>query len=115
MIGAVLAKTVLPTAQSALSGVMEGVIAAPDAPHNGTRFDALVDAANRLPRPALAFGTIAFFAYAMVNPAGFATRMQGLRAIPEPLWWLLGAVVGFHFGAREAFHFRKQPEKPPSP
>jgi len=26
--------------------------------------------------------------------------MQGLALVPEPLWWLLGAVVSFYFGAR---------------
>ena len=26
--------------------------------------------------------------------------MQGIALVPEPLWWLLGAVVSFYFGAR---------------
>ena len=26
--------------------------------------------------------------------------MQGLALVPEPLWWLLGVVVSFYFGAR---------------
>lgn len=26
--------------------------------------------------------------------------------MPDQLWWLLGAVVGFYFGARELNHFR---------
>jgi hypothetical protein len=25
------------------------------------------------------------------------------------LWWLLGAVVAFYFGARETFYFRNRP------
>jgi Holin of 3TMs, for gene-transfer release len=29
--------------------------------------------------------------------------------VPEPLWWLLGAIVGFYFGAREAHYFRTRP------
>jgi hypothetical protein len=37
---------------------------------------------------------------AMANPAWFAARMQGLAAVPEPLWWLLGVIVSFYFGAR---------------
>jgi hypothetical protein len=61
---------------------------------------------NRLPRPLLAFGTLALFGYAMVDPEGFGARMTGLNQVPEPLWWLLGAIVGFYFGAREAHHFR---------
>ena len=61
---------------------------------------------NRLPRPLLAFGTIGLFIYAMVDPVKFAARMVGLNAVPEPLWWLLGAVVAFYFGARESYYFR---------
>ena len=40
------------------------------------------------------------------NAEGFGLRMMGLQQVPEPLWWLLGAIVGFYFGAREAHHFR---------
>ena len=32
--------------------------------------------------------------------------MQGLALVPEPLWWLLGAIVSFYFGARELHHQR---------
>jgi hypothetical protein len=32
--------------------------------------------------------------------------MQGLQLVPEPLWWLLGAIVSFYFGARELHHQR---------
>ncbi|WP_407492926.1 holin family protein [Pseudooceanicola sp. MF1-13] len=63
-------------------------------------FDTLMDAVNRLPRPALALGTIGLFVMAMVDPLWFAERMQGLALVPEPLWWLMGAVVSFYFGAR---------------
>lgn len=69
-------------------------------------FDSMVNGLNRLPRPFLALGTLALFAYAMTDPAGFAVRMQALAHVPEPLWWLLGAVVAFYFGAREAHHLR---------
>ncbi|MBO9454969.1 holin family protein [Paracoccus sp. R12_1] len=69
-------------------------------------FDSLVNGLNRLPRPLLALGTMALFVYAMVEPSGFGLRMQGLQQVPEPLWWLLGAIVGFYFGAREAHYFR---------
>ena len=40
------------------------------------------------------------------SPAGFGTRMQSLALVPEPLWWLLGAIVSFYFGARELHHQR---------
>jgi hypothetical protein len=54
----------------------------------------------------LAFGTLGLFIYAMVDPVAFAHRMVGLNAVPEPLWWLLGAIVAFYFGARETHYFR---------
>lgn len=76
-------------------------------------FDRLVNGLNRLPRPFLAFGTMGLFAYSMLEPVGFARRMEGLQQVPEPLWWLLGAIVGFYFGAREAHYFRYRPR--PSP
>ena len=44
----------------------------------------------------------------MVDPVGFAARMVGLEAVPEPLWWLLGAIVSFYFGARELHYFRRR-------
>ncbi len=71
-----------------------------------TWWDALVDGLNRLPRPLLALGTVGLFAYAMVEPVGFAIRMQGLDLVPDELWYLLGAIVGFFFGARELAHSR---------
>lgn len=71
------------------------------------RFDAFVNGLNRLPRPLLALGTLGLFVYAMADPAGFAQRMRALSAVPEPMWWLLGAVVAFYFGAREAHHLRE--------
>lgn len=73
------------------------------------RFDRFVNGLNRLPRPMLAFGTIGLFVYAMQDPIGFAARMVGLNAVPDPLWWLLGAVVAFYFGARETWYFRNRP------
>jgi len=65
-----------------------------------SRFDRFMDALNRIPRPAMALGTLGLFAAAMVDPIWFAERMQGVALVPEPLWWLLGAIVGFYFGAR---------------
>ncbi|MEE4119836.1 MAG: holin family protein [Paracoccaceae bacterium] len=64
------------------------------------RFDRLIDGLNRVPRPAMALGTLGLFVAAMVDPIWFAERMQGIALVPEPLWWLLGAVVSFYFGAR---------------
>jgi len=69
-------------------------------------FNSFVNGLNRLPRPILALGTVALFVYAMCDPVGFTTRMQGLGQVPEPLWWLLGGVVSFYFGARELHYLR---------
>lgn len=77
-------------------------------------FDRLVNGLNRLPRPMLAFGTLGLFVYAMVDPPGFTARMAGLNAVPEPLWWLLGAIVAFYFGARETYYFRTRPVSAPA-
>lgn len=63
-------------------------------------FDRFMDGLNRLPRPALALGTLGLFVAAMVDPLWFAERMQGIALVPEPLWWLLGVIVSFYFGAR---------------
>jgi hypothetical protein len=80
-------------------------------------FDTFVNGLNRLPRPMLALGTIGLFVFAMADPAAFGLRMQGLAHVPEPLWWLLGAIVAFYFGAREAHYVRdfraRAPEMPP--
>jgi hypothetical protein len=70
-------------------------------------FDRFVNGLNRLPRPMLALGTLGLFIYAMVDPDSFTKRMLGLNYVPDPLWWLLAAIVGFYFGAREAHYFRQ--------
>jgi hypothetical protein len=69
------------------------------APQRGW-FDRFMDALNRVPRPAMALGTLGLFVAAMVDPVWFGDRMLGLALVPEPLWWLLGAIVSFYFGAR---------------
>ena len=64
-------------------------------------FDRLIDGLNRLPRPMLALGTLGLFSSAMADPVWFSQRMQGIALVPEPLWWLMGAIVSFYFGARQ--------------
>jgi hypothetical protein len=63
-------------------------------------FDRVIDGLNRLPRPALALGTLGLMVAAMADPLWFGERMAGLALVPEPLWWLMGAIVSFYFGAR---------------
>ena len=66
--------------------------------HGG--FDRFIDGLNRVPRPAMALGVLFLLGSAMVDPIWFGSRMAGLALVPEPLWWLLGAIVSFYFGAR---------------
>lgn len=68
--------------------------------NNRGGFDRFADGLNRLPRPGLALGTLGLFIAAMIDPVWFAARMQGVALVPEPLWWLLGVIVSFYFGAR---------------
>ena len=63
-------------------------------------FDRFMDGVNRLPRPMLALGTLGLLVAAMVDPVWFAARMAGIALVPEPLWWLLGVIISFYFGAR---------------
>ena len=65
-----------------------------------TWFDSIIDALNRLPRPVMAFGTIAMFAYAVFNPAGFTATAVALNTMPQDGWLVLGAIVTFFFGGR---------------
>ena len=67
-------------------------------------FDRFMDGLNRLPRPLLAYGTIGLFVAAMHDLVWFASRMQGIALVPDPLWWLMGAIVSFYFGARHQAH-----------
>lgn len=65
-----------------------------------SRFDEIMDGVNRLPRPVMALGCIGLVVVAMIDPVWFSARMAGLALVPEPLWWLLGVIVSFYFGAR---------------
>lgn len=118
-----VAEVFLPNATRAMENAQGAYIAAltehgEEFRHPGQGwFDQLVNGLNRMPRPMLALGTLGLFVYAMVDPEGFARRMVGLDHVPEPLWWLLGAIVSFYFGAREAHYYRcrNAPEPTPRP
>lgn len=101
-----------PAALDALDAALAGA-GDPVAPPG--RYDRLVDALNRLPRPALAYGAVALLGFAMFDPAGFSQRMEALQSAPTELWWLLGAVIAGHFGAREAHHLRHRPARAAAP
>ena len=99
-----------------LKSVLSDILHPPaTAPSRSGRYDLLIDAVNRLPRPALAFGAIAIFLFAMIDPAAFAQRMDALKAAPDELWWILGTVIATHFGAREAYHMRHRKGGPVAP
>ena len=71
---------------------------------------------DSLMRPVLALGTVRLFVFTVVDPVAFSTRMVGLDAISRELWWLLGAIVSFCFGARELHYSRKsRPAKQSEP
>lgn len=81
------------------------------APRPRTAFDRLVDALNRLPRPIATLGTLALLGTALAAPDWFADRMEALSRMPEGLWWLIGAVLSLHFGARaqaRSHEFRRE-------
>lgn len=83
-----------------LQGGALGQLAAEFAQPQVGWYDQFINGLNRLPRPMMALGTLGLLGSAMVNPVWFAERMVGVALVPEPLWWLMGAIVSFYFGAR---------------
>jgi hypothetical protein len=73
-------------------------------PRQKSGYDRLLDKLNRLPRPLMVFGTLLLIVTAMVAPVWFADRMEALAAMPEGLWWLIGAVISLYFGSRFQAH-----------
>ena len=73
-------------------------------PRRRAAYDRLLDAVNRLPRPLMVLGSLALVASALVAPDWFAARMEALSDMPEALWWIIGAVLSLHYGARYQDH-----------
>ncbi|EYD76257.1 Methionine synthase I, cobalamin-binding protein domain protein [Rubellimicrobium mesophilum DSM 19309] len=69
-------------------------------PRRRAAYDRLVDAVNRLPRPLMVLGSLVLLGSALVAPDWFAARMDALSDMPDALWWIIGAVLSLHFGAR---------------
>lgn len=84
----------------------------PTTPNGKAGYNHLIDAMNRLPRPLMAMGSLGVFVVAGVNPTWFEAQMQALAAMPQPLWWLVGAVMTMFFGSREAHYMRQTPTPP---
>lgn len=72
-----------------------------------TWWDAFIDGLNRLPRPTLVVLVLGYFALAYADPTEFQILNTALEGVPQPAWYLLGAIVTFYFGARELDKGRK--------
>lgn len=107
--------TIIPNAARRLRALLETAL--PPLASAPGRYDRLIDAANRLPRPVLVYGTVALMFLALIRPDLFDRGMASLDRMPEELWWLVGAILAGHFGAREAHHLRHRhdhaPKAPP--
>lgn len=64
-------------------------------------FRGFLDSLNNLPGPVVVVTTTLMIGFAMISPEAFSARMNGLNEVPEPLWWLMGGLISFYFGARE--------------
>ncbi len=87
-------------------------------PRRRAAYDRLMDAVNRLPRPLMVLGSLALLGSALLAPDWFAARMEALSDMPEALWWIIGAVLSLHFGARYQDHaqaFQREMAAPAAP
>ncbi|HSA81104.1 MAG TPA: 3TM-type holin [Geminicoccaceae bacterium] len=65
-----------------------------------TRWDALIDGLNRLPRPLITLGILAFFLLAPLAPARFLEIARTYQLLPDGFWALLSVIIAFYFGGR---------------
>ena len=65
-----------------------------------TWWDSLVDGLNRLPRPLITLGILAFFVLAPLEPVRFLEIAKVYQVMPDGFWALLSVVVAFYFGGR---------------
>jgi Holin of 3TMs, for gene-transfer release len=65
-----------------------------------SRWDALVDGLNRLPRPLITLGILAFFMLAPLAPVRFLEAAKAYQMMPDGFWALLSVIVAFYFGGR---------------
>lgn len=63
-------------------------------------WDALWDGVNRMPRPMMTFGTIAFFVWCARSPESFSESMRALQLMPEMGWYVFLTIVAFWFGGK---------------
>jgi Holin of 3TMs, for gene-transfer release len=65
-----------------------------------TRWDSFIDGLNRVPRPLITLGVLAFFLLAPLDPLRFAQIARAYELMPEGFWALLSIIVAFYFGGR---------------
>jgi hypothetical protein len=65
-----------------------------------TWWDSLIDGLNRLPRPMITLGILAFFVLAPLQPVRFLEIAQAYQLMPDGFWALLGVIIAFYFGGR---------------
>ena len=65
-----------------------------------TWWDSLVDGLNRLPRPLITLGILAFFVLAPLAPVRFLEVAQAYQMMPDGFWALLSVIIAFYFGGR---------------
>ena len=68
---------------------------------NRTWFDSLVDGFNRLMRPTMWYSTLVYLWLSWGDIDQFIAVTNGLRLVPEPVFIILGVMVGFLFPIRE--------------
>jgi len=75
--------------------------------HAKNWFDSLIDGINRLPRPGALVLIGLYFYMSWDDPVEFARVNAGLSTVPDQMWMILLAVIGFYFGGRIEHHWRK--------
>jgi hypothetical protein len=68
---------------------------------NRTWFDSLVDGFNRMMRPTMWYSTLLYMWLSFTDIDQFIEVTNGLRLVPEPVFVILGVMVGFLFPIRE--------------
>jgi hypothetical protein len=66
----------------------------------GTSWDSFIDGFNRVPRPLITLGVLAFFVLAPLDPLRFAQIARAYQLMPDGFWALLSVIVAFYFGGR---------------
>jgi Holin of 3TMs, for gene-transfer release len=67
---------------------------------NPTWWDSFIDGLNRVPRPLITLGVLAFFVLAPIDPLRFAQIARAYELMPDGFWALLSIIVAFYFGGR---------------